>query len=69
MYEELLISGGEEKTENERIFKSREDFVSLETMNAIILKVDKCIADRDIKELRAILSEYVSGFTNITIGE
>jgi len=67
MYEELLISGNEEKTQNKRIFKSNEDFVSIDIMHTVIKNVDECIASRDVDKLISIFSEYVSGFTNGTL--
>ncbi len=62
MYEELLISGSEIKTENKKIFKANESFISQKDLSPIIEKMQNCIKIYDNEGIIKILSSYVEGF-------
>ena len=63
MYEELLISGSEIKTENKKIFKANESFISQKDLSPILEKMQNCIKIYDNEGIIKILSSYVDGFT------
>ena len=63
MYEELLISGSEIKTENKKIFKANESFISQKDLSPILEKMQNCIKIYDNEGIIKILSSYVEGFT------
>ncbi len=63
MFEELLISGSELKTENEKIFKANETFIDYKKLNPIIEKMQNCIANYNNEEIINILIENVEGFS------
>jgi len=62
MYEELLISGLEIKTENEKIFKANETFVQYDELLPVILEMQACILKHDNLGILNILAEHVEGF-------
>ena len=62
MYEELLISGSEIKTENKKIFKANETFIDQKKLAPIIKKMQTCIANYKNEEILNILTENVEGF-------
>ncbi len=62
MFEELLISGNEEKTSNSRIFKSNESFVTNEELNEIIKDMSDAIIKNDTNKITEIMTKYVDGF-------
>ena len=62
MFEELLISGNEEKTSNSRIFKSNESFVTHEELNEIITDMSDAIIKNDTNKITEIMTKYVDGF-------
>ena len=62
MFEELLISGNEEKTSNSRIFKSNESFVTHEELNEIIKDMSDAIIKNDTNKITEIMTKYVDGF-------
>ncbi len=62
MYEELLISGSEIKTENPKIFKANESFIKQADLNPIILNMQESIRNYDNKQIVNILIENVEGF-------
>ena len=62
MYEELLISGLEIKTENEKIFKANETFVQYDELLPVILEMQACILKHDNHGILNILAEHVEGF-------
>ena len=63
-YEELLISGDEEKTMNSKIFKSNEDFITLKEFENILLVMQEAIANDDVGTIVNNMKKYVSGFKN-----
>jgi FlaA1/EpsC-like NDP-sugar epimerase len=62
MYEELLISGLEIKTENEKIFKANETFVHYDALLPVILEMQACILKHNNNGILNILAEHVEGF-------
>ena len=62
MYEELLISGDEEKTVNKKIFMSKEKFVSNEVFLQLLNSTKEAISENDISKLTSLMEEYVDGF-------
>ncbi len=62
MFEELLISGSEIKTENEKIFKANETFIDQKKLNPILEKIQTCISNYNNEEILNILTENVEGF-------
>mgnify|MGYP001330200770 FL=1 len=65
LYEELLISGKELDTPNDKIFKSNENFPSEELLNNAILKMSEAVDNNDVKQIRSILKEHIEGFKDI----
>ena len=62
MYEELLISGNEEKTDNPRIFKSNEKSLDKDMLEEIIQICSNHIENDNFNELAHIMTEHVEGF-------
>jgi FlaA1/EpsC-like NDP-sugar epimerase len=62
MYEELLISGSEIKTDNPKIFKANESFIKLDQLVPILEKLKVSIGNYDNNEILNILTESVEGF-------
>jgi FlaA1/EpsC-like NDP-sugar epimerase len=62
LYEELLISGEEFKTPNNKIFKSIEDFPSETVLSNILEDLSECIQINNFIKIRDILKEHVEGF-------
>ena len=62
MYEELLISGDEEKTINKKIFMSKEKFVTNEVFLELLNSTKKAISENDISKLTNLMEDYVDGF-------
>ena len=62
LYEELLISGKEEKTPNDKIFKSNEKFLADNILDAALRELKHSVKDNNTKIIRAILQQHVEGF-------
>ena len=62
LFEELLISGRELQTPNNKIFKSVEEFPSPEVLNDIIDGMEKALKDNNINAIKKILKDHVEGF-------
>ncbi len=62
MYEELLISGSEIKTDNEKIFKANEKFINQNDLIPIIESIRQCITNYDVDGILNILTKNVEGF-------
>lgn len=62
LYEELLISGKEEKTPNDKIFKSNEDCPSDEELDDAIKNLVIAVQENNIPNIRNVLKKYVEGF-------
>ena len=64
MYEELLISGDQLSTSNPKIFKSLEDFPTIELMEELVGKLKIAIKQDDFKKIISIFKENVEGYVN-----
>ena len=62
MYEELLISGSEIKTDNPKIFKANESYIQLDYLQPILEQMEECISNYDNAKILSILTENVEGF-------
>jgi UDP-N-acetylglucosamine 4,6-dehydratase len=63
LYEELLIGDNVSTTEHKRILRAEEDFLTTEDLQQHIDLLKKAEKEGDVKALKEILSEVVSGFT------
>ena len=64
LYEELLISGKEEKTPNDKIFKSNEDFPIDEVLDNALKELEYAVKNNNTKTIRAILEKHVEGYND-----
>jgi FlaA1/EpsC-like NDP-sugar epimerase len=62
MYEELLISGSELKTENPKIYKATESFIEPKILEPILEELKESIVNFDNKKILTLLSQHVEGF-------
>ena len=62
MFEELLISGNEKKTDNPRIFKSNEKSIDINMLEEIVQICRGHIKNDNFVGLANIMTEYVEGF-------
>ena len=62
MYEELLISGSEIKTDNPKIFKANESYIKLDRLQPILEEMKEGIRNYDNEMILNILTENVEGF-------
>ena len=62
LYEELLISGKEESTPNDKIFKSKEHFPTIEKLKEAKKLLKEYAQSRDIISIKKVLQENVEGF-------
>ncbi|MDA9969582.1 polysaccharide biosynthesis protein [Gammaproteobacteria bacterium] len=62
MYEELLISGSELKTENPKIYKATESFIEPKILKPLLTELKESIASFDNKKILTLLSQHVEGF-------
>ena len=62
MYEELLISGSEIKTDNPKIFKANESFIKSQELKPMLLELKESIKNYDSNQILNILSKHVEGF-------
>ena len=65
LYEELLISGKELSTPNEKIFKSIESFPDDDILATAINDMEVAIQSNDIKKAKNILKNHVEGFKEV----
>ena len=63
LFEELLISGAEIKTSNEKIFKSNENFLSKDELFNAINDLKKAIDENDHLKIKEILKNTVEGYS------
>ncbi len=63
MYEELLISGNEKKTDNPKIFMSNEKHLDSETFEDMLKSCKNAISNNDIVGITTLMEEYVDGFS------
>lgn len=62
LYEELLISGKEEKTPNPKIFKSIEPYPEASTLDNILNEIYELAEINDYKKIIEILTSHVEGY-------
>ena len=62
LYEELLISGSEIKTSNEKIFKSLENYLSKDKLDEVLKNLEDNIATNNISAIRNVLIKNVEGY-------
>ena len=62
MYEELLISGSEMKTDNPKIFKANESYIQFDLLQPILEELKESIRDYNNEKILSILTENVEGF-------
>ena len=62
MYEELLISGSELKTENPKIYKATESFIEPKILKPLLAELKESIASFDNTKILTLLSQHVEGF-------
>jgi FlaA1/EpsC-like NDP-sugar epimerase len=62
MYEELLISGSEIKTDNPKIFKANESYIQFDLLQPILEQMKESIEDYNNEKILSILTENVEGF-------
>ena len=62
LFEELLISGKEIKTSNEKVFKSNEKFLSKEVLDKSINDLKKAIDENNHIKIKEILKDNVEGY-------
>jgi FlaA1/EpsC-like NDP-sugar epimerase len=65
LYEELLISGKEEKTPNDKIFRSNEDFPSDLELENSVKDLEIAVKENDTTKIKNILKQHVEGFNEI----
>jgi FlaA1/EpsC-like NDP-sugar epimerase len=63
LFEELLISGEEIKTPNEKIFRSNEKFLSKELLDNSISELKKAVDENDHFKIKEILKNNVEGYS------
>lgn len=62
LYEELLISGDEDTTDNKKIFISKESFIDKLNLQKILYELDQCAKDQNIEKAINILEKSVEGY-------
>tara|TARA_B100000768_G_scaffold146281_1_gene139361 strand:- start:88 stop:1995 length:1908 start_codon:yes stop_codon:yes gene_type:complete len=62
LYEELLISGKEEKTPNSKIFKSMESYPEEGALYEAFDRLSEHVSTNNVTKIRDILKDYVEGF-------
>ena len=62
LYEELLISGEEIKTPNDKIFKSLENYPSEVILNQAEEDLENAILNNNINSIKKVLKDHVEGF-------
>ena len=62
LYEELLISGDAKKTQNNRILKTNENFLSKNKLNIVLKSLENLINKNDVIKIRKLLIEHVTGY-------
>jgi UDP-N-acetylglucosamine 4,6-dehydratase len=63
LFEELLISGAEIKTSNEKVFKSNEKFLPKDELDNAINELKKAIDENDHLKIKEILKNTVEGYS------
>ena len=65
LFEELLISGKEHKTPNDKIFKSSENCLTDNILDNAIRDLELSVQENNTKIIRSILEKHVEGFGGI----
>ena len=65
LYEELLISGEEIKTPNDKIFKSLENYPSEVILNQAEEDLENAILNNNINTIKKVLKDHVEGFKEL----
>jgi FlaA1/EpsC-like NDP-sugar epimerase len=63
LYEELLIGDNPTSTSHQRIMKAREDVLSWPVLEGRLNTLQLALAEQNIKNIRTILTELVSGYS------
>ena len=64
LYEELLISGKEIETPNDKIFKSNEGFISKNLLDQSIIDLKEAVDNSDYIKIKEILKKNVEGYVS-----
>lgn len=64
LYEELLIKDNPIATENNDIYKAKENFIKLSDASLLIKDLKNCISQNNINKISKILSKFVDGYKN-----
>ena len=62
MYEELLISGSEIKTENPKIYKATESYIKLHELKPLLTSLAESINNYENNKILNLLTQHVEGF-------
>ena len=62
LYEELLISGKEQETPNDKIFKSNEDFIKDNVLDDALKDLKLSVEENNTKIIKSILKKHVEGY-------
>jgi FlaA1/EpsC-like NDP-sugar epimerase len=64
MYEELLISGEQQATGNEKIYKSEERFPDKEIVSSVIEQIKDAVTNNQHQKIVSIFKQHVEGYTS-----
>ena len=64
LYEELLISGEEIKTPNDKIFKSIEGYPPIDLLEKVTDELFNSLESNDVPKIRGIFKKYIEGFSD-----
>ena len=62
LFEELLISGDEDRTDNKKIFVSKESFIDKLNLEKILDELNQCAKDQNLQKAINILEKSVEGY-------
>ena len=64
MYEELLISGEQQATANEKIYKSEETFPDREIVTSVIEQIQRSVRNNEYEQIISIFKQHVEGYSS-----
>ncbi|MDA9068911.1 polysaccharide biosynthesis protein [Gammaproteobacteria bacterium] len=64
MYEELLISGEQQVTQNEKIYKSEEVFPEREIVTSVIEQIQRAVRNNEHEQIISIFKQHVEGYSS-----
>jgi FlaA1/EpsC-like NDP-sugar epimerase len=64
MYEELLISGEQQVTQNEKIYKSEEVFPEREIVASVIEQIQRAVDNNEHEQIISIFKQHVEGYSS-----